>query len=75
MPITQATPFQCPTCGAEYKLVRVETKETVPDQQITCRKCSSPLPAAEDRSVLKYFLLAHRARRHGRHRPKRDKDE
>jgi hypothetical protein len=27
MPVTQATPFQCPTCGAEYKLVRVETKK------------------------------------------------
>ena len=63
MPVTQATPFQCPTCGAEYKLVRIETKETVPDQQMACRKCGSSLPGAEGRLVLKYFLLAHRVRR------------
>jgi predicted RNA-binding Zn-ribbon protein involved in translation (DUF1610 family) len=66
MPVTQATPFFCPTCGVEYKLVRVETKELVPDQQISCRKCGSPLPGAEGRLVLKYFSLAHRARRQAR---------
>ena len=66
MPVTQATPFQCPTCGAEYKLVRVETKETVLNQQIACRKCGRALPNAEGRLVLKYFLLAHRARRRAR---------
>jgi len=66
MPVTQATPFHCPACGAEYKLVRVETKETVPDQQIACRKCGSSLPGAEGRLVLKYFMLAHRTRRRAR---------
>jgi DNA-directed RNA polymerase subunit RPC12/RpoP len=64
MPVTQATPFRCSTCGAEYKLVRVETKELV--QQISCRKCGSQLPGAEGRLVLKYFSLAHRARRRAR---------
>jgi hypothetical protein len=44
MPVTQATPFHCPTCGADYKLVRVETKELVPDQQISCRKCGGAKP-------------------------------
>jgi DNA-directed RNA polymerase subunit RPC12/RpoP len=66
MPVTQATPFRCSTCSAEYKLVRVETKELVPDQQISCRKCGSQLPGAEGRLVLKYFSLAHRARRRSR---------
>ena len=59
MPVTQATSFQCPTCGAEYKLVRVETKEVVPDQQITCRKCGGQLPG----SGLKYFLVDRGRRR------------
>jgi predicted RNA-binding Zn-ribbon protein involved in translation (DUF1610 family) len=66
MPVTQTTPFRCPACGAEYKLVRVETKETVPDQQMTCRKCGSQLPGSEGRLVLKYFLLAHRDQRRTR---------
>ena len=35
MPVTEATPFDCPNCGAQYKLVRVETNETLPDQQLT----------------------------------------
>jgi uncharacterized Zn-finger protein len=30
MPVTEATPFACPNCGAQYKLVRVETNETRP---------------------------------------------
>ena len=66
MPVTRATPFQCPTCGAKYKLVRVETKELVPDQQMTCRRCGSPLRGGEGRFVLKYFLLPHRSRRRTR---------
>ena len=39
MPVTEATPFDCPNCGAQYKLVRVETNETLPDKQLACRKC------------------------------------
>jgi hypothetical protein len=29
MPVTGVTPFDCPNCGAQYKLVRVETNETL----------------------------------------------
>ena len=63
MPVTQATPFQYPTCGAEYKLVRVETKEVVPDQQITCRRCRSKLPGSEGHVILKYYLVDRGRRR------------
>ena len=48
MPVTQATPFCCPTYGAEYKLVRVETKELVPDEQISCRNAVARYLAAKD---------------------------
>jgi DNA-directed RNA polymerase subunit RPC12/RpoP len=57
MPVTKATSFQCATCGAEYKLVRVEAKEVVLDQQIACRKCGDQLPGSEGHVVLKYFLV------------------
>ena len=63
MPVTQATSFQCPTCGAEYKLVRIETKEVVPDQQTNCRKCGSQLPGSEGYVILKYFLVDRGRRR------------
>ena len=63
MPVTQATPFCCPNCAAEYKLVQVETKEPVTARLVACRKCGGLLPRAEGRVVLRYFLLAHRARR------------
>ena len=48
MPVTQATSFQCPTCGAEYKLVRIETKEVVSDQQTNCRNVVASYLAAKD---------------------------
>ena len=57
MPVTETTPFDCPNCGAQYKLVRVETHETLPDQQLACRKCGGPLHGREGRFVLKYFLV------------------
>jgi hypothetical protein len=57
MPVTEATPFDCPNCGAQYKLVRVETNETLPDQQLTGRKCRAPLHGREGWFVLKYFLV------------------
>ena len=50
MPVTEATPFDCPNCGAQYKLVRVETNETLPDQQLACRKCGGPLHGHQGRS-------------------------
>jgi len=62
MPVTQAVPFQCPACGADYKLVRVETKEIVADRQMACRRCGNSLPGSEGRLILKYFLSVHRRR-------------
>jgi predicted RNA-binding Zn-ribbon protein involved in translation (DUF1610 family) len=58
MPVTEAILFECPTCGPEYKLVRVETSTVAPDSgELTCRKCGGPLRGREGRFVLKYFLV------------------
>ena len=52
-----------PNCGAQYKLVRVETNEMLRDQQLACRKCGGPLRGRQGRFVLKYFLVDRPGRR------------
>ena len=55
MPMTEAILFECPTCGPEYKLVRVETSTVAPHSgELTCRKCGGPLRGREGPFVLKY---------------------
>jgi len=48
--------FNCPNCGAEYKLVRVEADPTTKIRELTCVKCGGPLHARVGRFVLKYFF-------------------
>jgi predicted RNA-binding Zn-ribbon protein involved in translation (DUF1610 family) len=48
--------FNCPNCGAEYKLVRAEAGPP-PDRQIVCRRCGAPLQGREGKFILKYFLV------------------
>jgi DNA-directed RNA polymerase subunit RPC12/RpoP len=61
--------FECPTCGAQYKVVRVEAESVSANQQLVCRKCGGPLHGRDGRFILKYFLVdrppqsARRARR------------
>jgi predicted RNA-binding Zn-ribbon protein involved in translation (DUF1610 family) len=57
MPMDEATPFACPTCGAEYKLARVEANMTGDEGQLICTSCGGPLRAREGRFVLKYFRV------------------
>jgi predicted RNA-binding Zn-ribbon protein involved in translation (DUF1610 family) len=53
--MVEATSFACPTCGAEYKVVRVEAPVTAGEGQLTCTSCGGPLNAREGRFALKYF--------------------
>ena len=48
--------FECPNCGAKYKLVRVEGDPQTLDRQIACRSCGAPLTGREGALALKYFL-------------------
>jgi hypothetical protein len=45
MPVTQATPVHCAICGAEYKLVRIETKELVPYHRYPVENAVARYPA------------------------------
>ena len=48
--------FDCPNCGAEYKVVRAEA-DPPPDRQIVCRRCGAPLQGRDGKFILKYFLV------------------
>jgi hypothetical protein len=52
-----AARFDCPHCGARYKLVRVEAESVEASGQIACRSCGGPLESHADRHILKYFLV------------------
>ena len=50
----EQTDFNCPTCGALYKLVRVEAPRAN-DKPLTCLSCSGLLLNREGKFALKYF--------------------
>jgi hypothetical protein len=53
--------FDCPNCGAQYALVRVEAETVEPDVRLACRCCNGPLDGYEHGPkgpyILKYLLL------------------
>ena len=53
-PLQEETKFQCPTCDAKYKIVRVEAAPTH-DCQIICVSCGGPLLGRQGKFVIKYF--------------------
>jgi hypothetical protein len=55
-PLQEVTKFQCPTCDAKYKVVRIEAAPT-PDGQIICISCGGPLLSRQGKFVLKYFRI------------------
>ena len=55
--------FECPTWGAQYKVVRVEAESVSANQQLVCRKCGGPLHGRDGRFILKYFLVDRPRRR------------
>jgi transcription elongation factor Elf1 len=50
--------FNCPACGAGYKVVRMEAPlSETSDEQVECRNCGGPLDAHDGAFILKYFLV------------------
>src|ERR1700722_7626202 len=62
-----ANVFDCPTCQARYKLVRMECDDVKFDGQIACRNCRAPLQGREGKDILKYFLVGRGRPRGPRH--------
>jgi predicted RNA-binding Zn-ribbon protein involved in translation (DUF1610 family) len=52
-----ASSFDCPHCGARYKLVRVEAETVEASGPIACRSCGGPLKSHADGHILKYFMV------------------
>lgn len=50
--------FQCPSCHAPYKVVRVETDDKSGPTDVSCTECSCPFTAYESGHILKYFKTA-----------------
>jgi hypothetical protein len=54
--------FNCPKCGAKYKLVRMPTPVGSCDFPLYCKICSQEFPSKDEESILKYFLVGQRPR-------------
>lgn len=51
------TRFNCPNCGAQYKIVPVEAPAVASVEDVTCVNCGTALPARDGKFALKYFLV------------------
>jgi len=59
-----ASLFQCPNCGATYRLVKVvEAPGPTTDREIVCIVCGGPLHGRAGKFLLKYFLVERSRRR------------
>lgn len=54
MRMTESVRFNCPNCGAGYKIVRLVAESSI---RSTCRRCGGRLQASEGAYILKYFLV------------------
>ena len=52
--LSETTKFECATCEAVYKVVRVEAPAER-DRPLTCLSCGAPLRSREGKFALKYF--------------------
>jgi predicted Zn finger-like uncharacterized protein len=49
--------FNCPNCGAQYRVIRVEADSSATYGRIECRHCGGPLDSGEGGFILKYFFV------------------
>jgi predicted Zn finger-like uncharacterized protein len=62
--MTQSAPthFNCPNCGARYKVVRIEVPPGLADDPVSCVSCGAPIASHEGQLALKYFQVERSAR-------------
>jgi predicted SprT family Zn-dependent metalloprotease len=52
--------FNCPKCGAQYKLVRMSAPSNSLDPALHCKICNQELASTDGENILKYFLVGRR---------------
>jgi predicted Zn finger-like uncharacterized protein len=62
------TRFNCPNCGAHYKVVQVEAPALASMEEVTCINCGAALQARDGKFALKYFLVSSKTKRDRRKR-------
>ena len=55
--VASTAPFECPNCGSQYKLVRVETETALPEQKLPAVSAVDRCTVREGPFILKYFLV------------------
>jgi hypothetical protein len=60
---SEAIPFNCPSCEAEYKIVRIESPSDAQYRKIFCLRCDALFPAGDEGGFYKYFLVRGRRRK------------
>jgi hypothetical protein len=57
------TPFNCPNCDAEYRIVRLEAGRETIDRELACIACGTPLNGREGGFLVKYFFVDRRSKK------------
>jgi len=49
--------FRCPTCEAEYLVMRIEAEPSAKEYPLTCLSCGTPLHNREGKFAPRYFSI------------------
>lgn len=63
--------FSCPSCGAKYKIVTIDSPGSWYHGKVACSKCNALFPAGDESLLFKYMVIRHVWIYHERYEPKR----
>jgi predicted Zn finger-like uncharacterized protein len=49
--------FSCPSCGAKYKIVTIDSPGSWYHGKVACSKCNTLFPAGDEHMLFKYVLV------------------
>jgi hypothetical protein len=56
-PESLTTQYRCPSCGAKYEVVQIETHASAISRDVKCLGCGGALKGRDGEMALKYFLV------------------